>query len=78
MPRLPPRPTREIEALLTNSGFGFDRHGKEDVWVRGRDGRVVVVPRRRGSSHEVPVGTLKALLLQAGISREEALRFWGR
>ena len=78
MSRLLPKPTREVERLLASFGFRFGRHGKEDVWVRDEDGRVVILPRSRGSSHPVPVGTLKAILLQAGISREQAVDFWSR
>lgn len=75
MARLVPRSTREVERLLARFGFRFSRRGKEDVWKRDTDGRVVVVPRGR-SAGEIPVGTLKAILWQAGISREEALSFW--
>ena len=76
MARLPSRSTREIEDLLRHFGFRLDHRGKEDIWKRDSDGRVVVVPRNRPAG-AIPVGTVKAILSQAGISREEAMEFWG-
>ena len=76
MPRLLPRSTREIERLLARFEFRFDHHGKEDIWVRDADRRVVAVPRNRPSG-KIPVGTVKGILIQAGISREDAIAFWG-
>jgi predicted RNA binding protein YcfA (HicA-like mRNA interferase family) len=75
MGRLLPRSTREIEHLLTHFGFRFAHHGKEDIWLRETDRRVVAVPRNR-SSGQIPVGTVKGILFQAGISREDAISFW--
>jgi predicted RNA binding protein YcfA (HicA-like mRNA interferase family) len=76
VPRLLPRSTREIEQLLASFGFRFGHHGKEDIWVRDADRRVVVVPRNR-SSGQIPVGTVKGILVQAGIARADAMAFWG-
>ena len=75
MARLLPRSTREIEQLLRRFGFRLDHRGKEDIWTRDRDGRVIAVPRNR-RANEIPVGTVKGILIQAGISREEAVSFW--
>lgn len=76
MPRLVPRSTREVEQLLRHFGYILERRTKEDVWRHRETGRTVIVPRNRASG-EVYVGTLKSILEQAGISREEALGFWG-
>jgi predicted RNA binding protein YcfA (HicA-like mRNA interferase family) len=78
MPRLIPRSSREVEALLRHLGFRLDRPGKgHDIWARDADGRCVSLPRDRPSGG-IPVGTLKFILIQAGISRQDALSFWGR
>jgi len=78
MGRLPPRSTQEIALLLSEFGFRLDHLGKgHDIWLRDQDGRTVSVPRNRRSG-EIPVGTVKSILLQAGISREEAVAFWER
>ena len=78
MARLLPKPRREVERLLRHFGFVFLRHGKEDVWGRASDARTVIVPRHRAGAEQIPVGTLKSILFQAGLSREEAIRFWER
>lgn len=76
MPRLPPRSTREIEQLLLHHGFRLTRSdGGHNQWRRDADGRRVTVPRGRRSG-EIAQGTLASILRQAGISREEALRYW--
>jgi len=64
------------EQLLGHFGFHLSRRGKEDVWRNDATGRIVVVARGR-SSGQIPVGTVRSILRQAGISREEALGFWG-
>jgi predicted RNA binding protein YcfA (HicA-like mRNA interferase family) len=76
MGRLPPRSTEQVSLLLAHFGFRLDHPGKgHDIWLRERDGRAVSVPRNRRSG-EIPVGTVKSILLQAGITREEAIGFW--
>jgi predicted RNA binding protein YcfA (HicA-like mRNA interferase family) len=78
MPRLTPRSSQEVEALLSHFGFRLGHRGKgHDIWVRDADGRSVSVPRNRRSGG-IPVGTLKFILIQAGVSREEAVSFWGK
>jgi predicted RNA binding protein YcfA (HicA-like mRNA interferase family) len=77
MARLSPRSTRQLEQLLQAHGFRYDgREGPHDVWIRSSDGRGVALPRNRRSG-QVSVGTVMGILRRAGISREEALRFWG-
>jgi len=67
-----------VERLLQHFGFTFRRHGKEDVWGRASDGRTVIVPRNRAGADQIPIGTIKGILSQAGISRQEAIEFWER
>ena len=76
MPRLVPRSTRQIAHLLTHFGFHLARSRKEQVWINDTTGRRAVVPPGR-SSGQIPVRTVISILDQAGISREEALGFWG-
>lgn len=77
MAKLCPRSTRDCEKLLQHHGFRFAcRSGPHDIWQHPTNGRTVSLPRSRGSGG-IPVGTVKEILRQAGISREEALRFWG-
>jgi len=76
--QLPPRSSQEIEKLLSSRGFRLDRVGGEGhaLWVHPQRGKPVPVPRNR-SAGEIPRGTVKAILRQAGISRDNALEFWG-
>ena len=78
MARVPPRSSCEIEDLLSYHGFHFDRAGKKghDLWAPPLPGRPVLVPRNRRSGG-IPEGTVRAILREAGISREDALAFWG-
>jgi len=76
MPRLLPRSTRQVAQLLAHFGFRLVRSRKEDIWRNDTTGRSVAVPRAR-SSGQIPVPTVIAILDQAGISRREALAFWG-
>jgi len=77
MGRLTPRSTRDMEKLLRHFGYRrVRREGGHDFWTRDNDGRTVSLPaaKRAGT---IPVGTVKGVLDDAGISREDALRFWG-
>jgi predicted RNA binding protein YcfA (HicA-like mRNA interferase family) len=76
MTRVPPRSTREIEALLRHHGLQVLRRGGHDVWGPGAGGQPVPVPRARGSG-AMPAGTVRDILRRAGISVTEALAFWG-
>lgn len=64
--------------MLSSRGFRFDRPGQKghDLWAPPLPGKPVPVPRNRGHG-EIPRGTLHAILRQAGISREDAAKFWG-
>jgi len=77
MGRLPPRSTQQVESLLRLFGFRpLRQSGRHNVWVHEERQRAVAVPRNRGSGG-IPRGTLIGILKIAGISRAEALEFWG-
>jgi len=75
MARFPARSSRQIEELLAHFGFRFDRTGRHgDLWAPPLPGRPVPVPRNKSF---IPGGTVQAILREAGISRAQALEFWG-
>ena len=57
----------EVAQRLRRLGFEFDRQakGSHEIWRHGDDGRKTTVPRHPG---DVPEGTLRAVLRQAGIA----------
>ena len=57
----------EVAHRLRRLGFEFDRQakGSHEIWRHGDDGRKTTVPRHPG---DVPEGTLRAVLRQAGIA----------
>lgn len=62
---------REVVKVLTRHGFTVDRQRGSHIVLSHGDGRHVTVPR-----HEpIKEGVLKSILEQAGISREDFLRF---
>lgn len=77
MARIPPRATREVEALFRHFGMRLIRHGAEhDVWGPTPRGGTVSLPRARGSG-SMPGNTVRGILRDAGIPVTEALAFWG-
>lgn len=73
MPRFPVARYRDVVKVARRLGFYFYRMGKGDheVWGRPTDGRVVVIPH---SLKEIKRKTLKSILKDFGITREEFLR----
>ncbi len=57
---------REIIGRLKKSGFMFDRHGagSHEIWYNSLTDRYTVIPNHPG---DMPEGTLRAILKQAGI-----------
>lgn len=75
MARFPGRSSRQIEELLLHFQFRLVRtRGGHNLWAPLRPGKPVPVPRNRRS---MPGGTVQSILRQAGISRAQALEFWG-
>ena len=72
-PRLPSLSTRQVLAALKKAGFeDAPRRGKGShraVVMRRDVPKLVIVPDRKS----VPVGTLRAIIRQAGLTPEEFL-----
>jgi predicted RNA binding protein YcfA (HicA-like mRNA interferase family) len=58
---------RDIISRLKTFGFAFDRHaaGSHEIWYNEHTNRYTTVPHHPG---DMPEGTLRAILKQAGIS----------
>lgn len=61
---------REIIAALKLCGFEFYRHaaGSHEIWYNPTTKRYTTIPHHAG---DMPEGTLRAILKQAGISPDE-------
>jgi predicted RNA binding protein YcfA (HicA-like mRNA interferase family) len=64
---------REVIRKLKAAGFQFDRQaaGSHEIWRNPGTKRYTTIPNHSG---DMPEGTLKAILRQAGIDTEEFLR----
>lgn len=64
---------REIVKRLKQLGFEFDRQaaGSHEIWFNPTTNRYTTIPNHPG---DMPEGTLRAILKQAGIETEEFLR----
>jgi predicted RNA binding protein YcfA (HicA-like mRNA interferase family) len=64
---------REIVRKLKACGFEFDRQaaGSHEIWFGPSTNRYTTVPNHPG---DMPEGTLRAILQQAGIDPEDFLR----
>lgn len=64
---------REIVMRLKRLGFEFDRQaaGSHEIWYNSTTNRYTTIPNHPG---DMPEGTLRAILKQAGIEMEEFLR----
>ncbi|GAB6044259.1 type II toxin-antitoxin system HicA family toxin [Endothiovibrio diazotrophicus] len=63
---------RRIVRKLKALGFEFDRQaaGSHEIWFNPAMGRFTTIPNHPG---DMPEGTLKAILRQAGITAEQFL-----
>ena len=63
---------REIVRKLKRLGFSFDRQaaGSHEIWYNPNTDRYTTVPNHSG---EMPEGTLRSILKQAGIARDQFL-----
>ena len=63
---------REIAQKLGRLGFVFRRQaaGSHEIWFNQGTGRFTTIPNHPG---DMPEGTLRAILKQAGISAEDFL-----
>ena len=64
---------REIIKRLRGFGFEFYREakGSHEIWYARGNNRYTTIPRHRG---DMPEGTLRAILNQAGIEPDEFLK----
>jgi len=64
---------REIAKRLKALGFAFDRQaaGSHEIWYNEQSGRYTTIPNHPG---DMPEGTLRAILKQAGISPDDFLQ----
>jgi predicted RNA binding protein YcfA (HicA-like mRNA interferase family) len=64
---------KEIVRKLKLRGFEFDRQaaGSHEIWFNPRTNRYTTVPNHPG---DMPEGTLRAILRQAGIEPDDFLR----
>jgi predicted RNA binding protein YcfA (HicA-like mRNA interferase family) len=64
---------REIVKRLKALGFAFDRQaaGSHEVWFNEQSDRYTTIPNHPG---DMPVGTLRAILKQAGILPDDFLK----
>lgn len=63
---------RDIIKRLKRSGFEFHRQaaGSHEIWHNPTTGKFTTVPNHTG---DMPEGTLRAILKQAGVETEEFL-----
>ena len=73
MSRLCPLKYREVVERLRAHGFVFDRpaRGSHEIWYNPRTRRRTTVPHHAGT---LPLGTLRAIIRQTGLTVEEILR----
>ena len=64
---------RQIAKRLRAFGFVFDRQaaGSHEIWYNEQTDRYTTIPNHPG---DMPEGTLRAILKQAGIQPEEFLK----
>ena len=71
MSRIPFLKPSETIHKLRKAGFIFDRHakGSHEIWYNPKTHKRTVIPNHPGK--DIPKGTLRAIIEQAGISVEE-------
>jgi len=71
MTSLPSLKPGEVIHKLRKAGFVFDRHakGSHEIWYNRHTHRRTVIPNHPG--RDIPKGTLRAIVEQAGLSVEE-------
>jgi len=75
MTSLPSLKPGEAIHKLRRAGFVFDRHakGSHEIWYNPHTHRRTVIPNHPG--RDIPKGTLRAIVKQAGLSIEEFIGF---
>jgi len=64
---------REIVKRLKSCGFAFDRQaaGSHEIWYNNSKNRYTTIPNHPG---DMPEGTLRAILREAGITPNDFLK----
>lgn len=64
---------RQVVKRLKRRGFIFDRQaaGSHEIWYNGQTDRYTTVPNHPG---DMPEGTLRAILKQAGVETDAFLK----
>jgi predicted RNA binding protein YcfA (HicA-like mRNA interferase family) len=64
---------REVAKRLKSLGFEFHRQaaGSHEIWLNPATHRYTTIPNHSG---DMPEGTLRAILKQAGVDAEDFLR----
>jgi predicted RNA binding protein YcfA (HicA-like mRNA interferase family) len=64
---------RDIVKRLKKAGFAFDRQaaGSHEIWYNTSTNRYTTIPNHPGN---LPEGTVRAIIKQAGLSVEQFLR----
>ena len=64
---------RDVVHRLKELGFRFDRQaaGSHEIWFNAATNRYTTIPNHAG---DLPEGTLRAILRQAGVEPDEFLR----
>jgi predicted RNA binding protein YcfA (HicA-like mRNA interferase family) len=69
MPKFPSLTSQQVIKILEKKGFALDRSkGSHRIYLHPENRRRVVVPFHR---KDLPQGTLREILRQAGIEKEE-------
>jgi predicted RNA binding protein YcfA (HicA-like mRNA interferase family) len=73
MTKLPAFTAREVIKKLKKAGFVFDRQakGSHEIWYNPTTKRRTTIPNHPGVN--IPKGTLKAIIKEAGLTEEEFL-----
>jgi len=68
--KLPRLSGSKLIKILSKEGFEIIRQKGSHVFLRHKDGRTTVVPNH----NEIDKGTLREIIRQAGLTREEFMR----
>jgi len=74
MTKLPTLTARDVIKKLKKTGFVFDRHarGSHEIWYNPITKRRTTIPNH--PERDIPKGTLKAIIEQAGLTVDEFLK----
>ncbi len=74
MTKLPAMAAADVLKKLKAGGFIFDRYakGSHEIWYNPNTKRRVTIPNHPGA--DIPKGTLRAIIREAGYSTEEFIQ----